>query len=91
MDMMETIELEDLKAQARQVLEELMEAARLKPGQILVVGCSSSEIDSFKIGSHSNGDIGMAVYTALNEECRPLGIYLAAQCCESSPCNESAL
>ena len=39
MDMMETIELEDLKAQARQVLEELMEAARLKPGQILVVGC----------------------------------------------------
>ena len=30
MDMMETIELEDLKAQARQVLEELMEVARLK-------------------------------------------------------------
>ena len=29
MDMMETIELEDLKAQARQVLEELMAAARL--------------------------------------------------------------
>ena len=60
MDMMETIELEDLKAQARQVLEELMEAARLKPGQILVVGCSSSEIDSFKIGSHSSAEIGMA-------------------------------
>ena len=38
MDMMETIELEDLKAQARQVLEELMEAARLKPGKILVYG-----------------------------------------------------
>ena len=37
MDMMETIELEDLRAQARQVLEELMEVARLKPGQILVV------------------------------------------------------
>ena len=29
MDVMETIELEDLKAQARQVLEELVEAARL--------------------------------------------------------------
>ena len=40
MDMMEAIELEDLKAQARQVLEELMEEARLKPGQILLVGCS---------------------------------------------------
>ncbi|MBE7726967.1 MAG: TIGR01440 family protein [Enterocloster citroniae] len=82
MDMMETIELKDIESQVKQVFRELLEAARLKPGQLLVVGCSSSEIDSFKIGSHSNGDIGMAVYTALNEECRSLGIYLAAQCCE---------
>ena len=82
MDMMETIELEDLGDQARQVLEELMEVALLKPGQILVVGCSSSEIDSFKIGSHSSAEIGMAVYTALYQELKPKGIYLAAQCCE---------
>ena len=79
MDMMETIELEDLGDQARQ---ELMEVALLKPGQILVVGCSSSEIDSFKIGSHSSAEIGMAVYTALYQELKPKGIYLAAQCCE---------
>ena len=82
MDMMETIELEDFGDQARQVLEELMEVALLKPGQILVVGCSSSEIDSFKIGSHSSAEIGMAVYTALYQELKPKGIYLAAQCCE---------
>ena len=82
MDMMETIELEDLKAQARQVLEELMEAARLKPGQILVVGCSSSEIDSFRIGSHSSGEIGQAVFEAIYGELKTRGIYLAAQCCE---------
>ena len=71
MDMMETIELEDLKAQARQVL-----------GELMAVGCSSSEIDSFKIGSHSSAEIGMAVYTALYQELKPKGIYLAAQCCE---------
>ena len=82
MDVMESIELEDIKNQVKQVLGELLEVARLKPGQILVVGCSSSEIDSFKIGSHSNGDIGMAVFSALNEELKPLGIFLAAQCCE---------
>ena len=76
MDMMETIELEDLGDQARQVLEELMEVARLKPGQILVVGCSSSEIDSFKIGSHSSAEIGMAVYTALYQELKPKGLYM---------------
>ena len=62
MDMMETIELKDIESQVKQVFRELLEAARLKPGQLLVVGCSSSEIDSFKIGSHSSAEIGMAVY-----------------------------
>lgn len=82
MDMMEAIELEDIRRQAKDVLRELLEAAQMKEGQILVVGCSSSEIDSYKIGSHSSGDIGMAVYTSLYEELKPMGIYLAAQCCE---------
>lgn len=81
-DMVETIELEDIKAQAKQVLMELLETASMKPGQILVVGCSSSEIDSYKIGSHSSGDIGKAVFSALYEELAPMGIHLAAQCCE---------
>ena len=80
--MMETMELEDIRRQTKQVLEELLEMARMKPGQILVAGCSSSEIDSFKIGSHSSADIGMAVYTVLYQELKPRGIYLAAQCCE---------
>ena len=82
MDRAETMELETIKNQAKAVLRELLAVARLKEGQILVVGCSSSEIDSYKIGSHSSADIGMAVYTALHEELEPLGIYLAAQCCE---------
>lgn len=82
MNMMDTIELEDIKRQTKEVLRELLEAAHMKEGQILVVGCSSSEIDSFKIGSHSNGEIGLAVYGALYEELKPKGIYLAAQCCE---------
>lgn len=79
---METIELQGIREQAKAVLKELLEVARLEKGQILVVGCSSSEIDSFKIGSHSSGEIGLAVYGALYEELKPLGIYLAAQCCE---------
>ena len=45
MDMMETIELKDIESQVKQVFRELLEAARLKPGQLLVVGCSSSEIE----------------------------------------------
>ena len=80
--MSETMVLEEIRQQAKNVLRELLEAASLKPGQILVVGCSSSEIGSFKIGSHSSEEIGRTVYQALYEELEPMGIYLAAQCCE---------
>ena len=79
---MEELQLDANRKQTKDVLRELMEKADLKQGQILVVGCSSSEIGSFKIGSHSSGEIGQAVYEALYEELKPAGIYLAAQCCE---------
>ena len=74
--------LEEIRTQTKEVLNELLAVAKMKPGQILVVGCSSSEIGSYKIGSHSSETIGQTVYKALYEELKPLGIYLAAQCCE---------
>lgn len=79
---MEELHLEEIRKQTKEVLRELLEEAGLKKGQILVVGCSSSEIGSFKIGSHSSEEIGQTVYEALYEELKPTGIYLAAQCCE---------
>ena len=54
----------------------------MKPGQILAVGCSSSEIASCKIGSYSSAEIGEAVFEELQSACEKNGIYLAAQCCE---------
>lgn len=79
---MEMIHLEEIAVQSKKVLKELLEEAHMKPGQILIAGCSSSEIGSFEIGSHSSGEIGMTVYKAFYEELASLGIYLAAQCCE---------
>ena len=74
--------LELIKEQTRQVVTQLLEAANLKKGQILVVGCSSSEVGSFQIGSHSSQEIGTAVFQTLQEVLAPEEIYLAAQCCE---------
>lgn len=74
--------LETISRQTRDAVRELLEAAALKPGEILVTGCSSSEIGSFRIGSHSSEEIGQAVFSAIQEELAPRGIYLAAQCCE---------
>ena len=74
--------LEFIKTQTRQAAEQFLEKAGLKRGQILVVGCSSSEVGSFQIGSHSSQEIGQAVFQTLQEVLAPNGIYLAAQCCE---------
>ena len=39
--------------QAKQAAEELLAAAKLQKGDLLVVGCSSSEVTGAKIGTDS--------------------------------------
>ena len=74
--------LEEVKGQTQQAVEAFLDVAKMKAGQILVVGCSSSEIAAQKIGSYSSAEIGQAVFGVLQEACANRGIYLAAQCCE---------
>ena len=74
--------IEEIKSQARQVFDELWEAAELSEGEILIVGCSYSEVASHRIGSWSSGEIGEALFETFYGACREKGIYLAAQCCE---------
>lgn len=73
---------EELKEQAGKTAAEICEAAGLKAGQILVVGCSTSEICGDRIGTNSNPEAAEAVFTGIYEELGRRGIYLAAQCCE---------
>ena len=76
------VNLEQIRQQAAQAARELIEAAGMKPGQILVVGCSSSEIAAHAIGCYSSSEVGQAVFDALNAVAKEHGLYLAAQCCE---------
>ncbi|MBQ1681703.1 MULTISPECIES: TIGR01440 family protein [Agathobacter] len=73
---------EEIKKQAEAVTREICEKANLKKGQILVVGCSSSEVCGDKIGSNSNLEVAQAVFGGIYEVTCEKGIYLAAQCCE---------
>ena len=73
---------EELTKQANAVAEELIETAKLKKGQILVVGCSTSEVCGSRIGSNSNLDAAKAVFAGIYKAVNDHGIYLAAQCCE---------
>mgnify|MGYP002508042757 CR=1 FL=1 len=68
--------------QTQAVTEELIEKAALKAGQILVVGCSTSEVLGSKIGTHSNPDTAKDIFQALHDTAKKYGSYLAIQCCE---------
>ena len=72
----------DIKTQIKEAASELCETAGLKKGDILVVGCSSSEVCGSKIGSDSRPEVANELFDGIMEVLAPKGIYLAAQCCE---------
>lgn len=68
--------------QAKLAATEICDIAKLKKGDILVVGCSSSEISGGIIGKNSSVETVEAVFSGIYEVTQEKGIYLAAQCCE---------
>ena len=63
-------------------MEDLVEKAHLKKGDIVVVGCSTSEVLGSKIGTNSSPDTAKYLFESLYGVLKEKGIYLAAQCCE---------
>lgn len=74
--------MESIYQQTKSVITELGEKANLKPGNILVIGCSTSEVLGSKIGTNSNPDTAKEIFDALHDFAKEKGIYLAIQCCE---------
>jgi uncharacterized protein (TIGR01440 family) len=74
--------IEKIKEQAKKATLEIVNLAHLEKNQILVVGCSTSEVIGHKIGTNSAPDIAKAIFDGIYEVVKPLGIFLAAQCCE---------
>lgn len=72
----------DIKNKAEALVSELIEKAKLNKGDILVVGCSSSEIVGQHIGKCSSLESAEAVFEGIYPVLKEKGIYLAAQCCE---------
>ena len=74
--------LEQVRNEAKAAALEICQVAKLRKGQILVVGCSTSEVTGHKVGSYSSPELGQAIYEGIQEALQPQSIYLAAQCCE---------
>lgn len=67
---------------AKNAVAELITVANLKKGDVLVVGCSTSEIIGSRIGTDSVPEVADAVCGVIKALLDEKGIYLAAQCCE---------
>ncbi len=61
---------------------DLIEKAQLKKGDLVVVGCSTSEVLGSKIGSNSSPETAKILFESIYSVFKEKGIYLAAQCCE---------
>lgn len=80
------VENKDLLTQVREesanAARQLAEAAKLHKGQIVVIGCSTSEVVGHNVGSWSTPEVANAIFEGLSSVFAPMGVYIAAQCCE---------
>ena len=74
--------VEQVEREAAAAARQLAAAARLRRGQIVVIGCSTSEVVGRQVGSWSTPEVADAIFRGLNSVFAPMGVYMAAQCCE---------
>lgn len=74
--------LSEIKNQAAEAVSSLIEVAKLKKGNIFIIGCSSSEVLGEKIGTNSSLDVANALFDGIYPVLKDNGIHMAVQCCE---------
>ncbi len=61
---------------------EIIESAKLNEGDVLVVGCSTSEVLGSKIGTDSSPETAKELFEGIKKAADEAGVFIAAQCCE---------
>lgn len=79
---MEDSFLQKIKDEAAEITRELILQAKPEEGDILIVGCSSSEVVGERIGTFSSVETAWAVFEGIYKVTSEWGLFLAAQCCE---------
>ncbi len=74
--------MQNIFNQAQNAAKELIEKSGVKNGDIVVIGCSTSEVMGKKIGTSGTLETAQAIFDGLNSVFAEKGIYIAAQCCE---------
>lgn len=66
----------------RAAVDALCEAGHLEPGDMIVLGCSTSEVAGGRIGKASVPELGPVIAGAMIKACRAHQLEPAFQCCE---------
>lgn len=74
--------LEDLEINLTTMINDVLTAAKLKAGDVFVLGCSTSEVVGGHIGKDSNPEVGKRIIKTILGVLEPLHINLAVQGCE---------
>lgn len=74
--------LEMVRQQAAEAAQALAKAATLRPDQLVVIGCSTSEVIGERIGTSGTLEVANALLDGLELLKTQYGVKLAIQCCE---------
>lgn len=80
--MLDKEHLTDIGTALTKAVQELVTTAKLKAGDVFVIGCSTSEVRGSRIGTDSATEVGETIIKAATAVLEPLQIALAVQCCE---------
>jgi uncharacterized protein (TIGR01440 family) len=70
------------EAEFNRILSEFKDQVKLSEAQVLVIGCSTSEIIGEKIGTAGSEEVAAFVFRQLKQLQKDTGVQLAFQCCE---------
>ena len=74
--------LQKLEQESYDAACEILDLSKVEPGNLFVVGCSTSEVLGGKIGTASSPETAQAVFAGIYRATREYHVYLATQCCE---------
>ncbi len=80
--MKHSMQLDQWAQDIREILAEWRESKILQPGDVFLVGCSTSEVAGERIGTSGSEEIAEMIFRELQFFKEQTGIHLAFQCCE---------
>ena len=76
------VSIQEWETQVSAILESFFKQVELKSGQLVVIGCSTSEVAGQKIGTAGTMEIAEMIFKQLMKYKRQTGVRFAFQCCE---------